>query len=140
MWIMMKWTISVHLQVQGGGLHHLEELDPLFAFNFTEFASLFRNSLRSSGTAFDDATESYRAVALASSLVEGSSASHSSLHRCTRSPGQHTWNFAVRSRESPATRDGSTSPCAMLGEWLSPWSACLAQWNNTTEGNMPERQ
>jgi hypothetical protein len=112
---------------RGGGLHHLEELDPLFAFNFTEFASLFRNSLRSSDTAFVDATESYRAVTLAFSLAEGSSASHSSLRRCTRSR-QHTWNSTVRGQESPAACDGSTSPCAMLGEWLSPWSACLARW------------
>jgi hypothetical protein len=33
---------------------------------------------------------------VASSLVEGSSTSHSSLRRCTRSPGQRTWNYLVR--------------------------------------------
>jgi hypothetical protein len=57
---------------------------------------------------------------VASSPLEGSFASHSSLRRCTRSPEQHTWNSLVHGREIPAARDGFTSPHAMLGECPSP--------------------
>jgi hypothetical protein len=69
---------------------------------------------------------------VASSLAKGSSSSHSLLRRCTRNPGQHTWNSLVHGWETLAAHDRSTSPRAMLGEWPSPWSVCLAWQNSTT--------